>query len=271
MRKVAIIGCGAIGSVLIEAIARGVVKCKLVALMDIASEKCSSISSMHSLEGVAICSDLDCLLKASPTLVVEAASQEAVKMYVPRVLEMGIDVVVLSVGALLDEKLISEIRKVMGLSKARVYIPSGAIAGLDAVKALSLTGIDRVVLKTTKNIRSFDRNTLRKLGVDVENVKTKTLIYSGKASEAVKLFPANINVVAALALASGVEPNVEIYADPMAMHNIHEIIVEGKASKIFIRVENVPHPQNPRTSYLAALSAATLLKRLCEEGVEVGT
>ncbi len=143
----------------------------------------------------------------------------------------------------------------------RVYAPTGAIAGLDAVRAMRHAGIDRVVLRTRKNPRS--------LGVDVDR---ETLLFRGPAREAVKRYPFNVNVAAALALAAGVEPEVEIVADPRVDRNIHEVIVESSASRLTLRVENIPSPQNPKTSYLAALSCIELLRRIASPSwLEVGT
>ena len=164
--RVGVIGCGAIGSVLVGAICGGSVKAELVALMDMYPEKCENLVKSFCREflNITICKDLECLLNAKPWLVVEAASQQAVKEYIPTILNHGISVVVLSVGALLDENILKAVKETSRAGKARVYIPSGAIAGLDAVKALAGAGIDRVVLKTHKNVRAFDSETLRKLG-----------------------------------------------------------------------------------------------------------
>jgi aspartate dehydrogenase len=81
-----------------------------------------------------------------------------------------------------------------------------------------------------------------------------------------------VNVIAVLALASGRIPWVEVYADPALSVNVHEIEIESEASSIRVRVENIPHSSNPRTSYLAALSAIRLLKQLSEDAyIHVGT
>jgi len=200
------------------------------------------------------------LLEAKPELIVEEASQQAVKELVPKLLRHGVDVAVLSVGALLGRDTYREVLEASRQSRASVYIPSGTIAGIDAVKALANVGVKRVVVRTYKNAQAFDRSTLEKLGV--RGVRGRTMIYQGSGEEAVRLFSANVNIIATLALASGVIPWVEIYADPDLERNIHEIEIESNASRIHIRVENVPHPQNPRTSYLAALSAIQLLKQL---------
>jgi predicted dinucleotide-utilizing enzyme len=126
------------------------------------------------------------------------------------------------------------------------------------------------VLRSYKNVKAFDKEVLKRLGF--EDIKEKTRIFEGNGRTAVKLFPANVNVVATLTLASGKIPWVEVYADPLLDKNVHEIEIEGGASKMYIRVENAPHPINPRTSYLAALSVIQLIKQLTEDvGLSIGT
>lgn len=262
MKKIALIGCGAIGSVIVDAIARREIEAELVALMDMHPDRCVSLAKKIS-EEVEICKDLECVIGSKPHIVVEAASQEAVREYVPALVGRGIDVVVLSVGALLEKRLLNELIELSRRSKARIYVPSGAVAGIDAIKAIAIVGAKKVVLRTTKNVKAFDPNTLKQLGIDPNRITHRTVVFQGPASIATKMFPANINVVATLALASGVEPQVEIYADPEAESNVHEIEVESDVSKIYIKVVNRPHPQNPRTSYIAALSVIKLLKQLC--------
>lgn len=262
MKRLALIGCGAIGSVIVDAIARGEIEAKLVALMDMHPDRCTSLAKKIS-EEVEICKDIECIFELKPHMVVEAASQEAVREYVPALVGRGIDVVVLSVGALLEKKLLNELIELSRASKARIYVPSGAIGGIDAVKAIGIVGVKKVVLRTTKNVKAFDPNTLKQLGIDPNKITHRTIVFRGPASVATKMFPANINVVTTLALATGMEPYVEIYADPEADSNVHEIEVESNVSKIYIKMVNRPHPQNPKTSYIAALSVIKLLRQLC--------
>ncbi|AEM38152.1 aspartate dehydrogenase [Pyrolobus fumarii 1A] len=261
MKRVAIIGCGAIGSELAKAIDDGLVPAQLVALFDIKRDRCDKVAS--SLERVKpkVVSSMDEVLEVKPDVIVEAASQAAVAEYGPRILERGVDLIVLSVGALLDNSVLKSLEEASRKGGGRVYAPTGAIAGLDAIRALRIVGINKVVLRTRKPPKS--------LGVDVNDV---TVLYRGPAREAVKKYPFNVNVAAALALAAGVEPLVEIVADPKVERNIHEIIVESAASRLTIRVENVPSPSNPRTSYLAALSCIELVRRIVSpRWLEVGT
>ncbi len=269
--RMGVIGCGVIGSVIVNAICKGDIRAELVALMDALPEKCEKLlAKCRTRQNIIVCRDLECLLKVKPQLVVEAASQQAVRDYVPKILAEGIDVVVMSVGALLDEELYREIMTINKSSNAKLYIPTGAIAGIDAVKALSSLGIKRVVMKTYKNVKAFDPKILKQLGF--EEIRDRTKIFEGNGAIAVKLFPSNVNTIATLALASGKIPWVEVYADPLLNRNVHEIEVESVASKICIRVENVPHPDNPKTSYLAALSVIQLLKQLSgDTTIVIGT
>jgi len=268
--RIGIIGCGAIGSVLFKAFEDKVVDDELVALYDIYPDKCRELVEKSSNVKPVICSEFECLIRSKPDLVVEAASQEAVREYVPKLVSNGISVVVLSVGALIDEELRKTITEKCRETGARVYVPSGAIAGVDAITALSLEGIDRVILITRKNPRSISRESLEKLGFNQE-IDRETIIFEGSAEEAVRRLPFNINVAATLKLASNAEVLVRFIADPSVDKNIHEIILESKTTKIHMVIENTPHPQNPKTSYLAALSAVKLLKKITSEALIVGT
>ncbi len=259
--RLAVIGCGAIGGEIVSAVAEGVVHAELVALMDIYPDRCAELARRHGVRPV-ITESISQLLSTSPDLVVEAASQEAVRSYGVEVVSRGVDLVVMSVGALLDDGLRERLEKIAHASGATIYVPSGAIAGLDAVRALRLSGIKRVVLRTRKPPRALG----------MEDVEGPVKVFEGPAREAVKRFPRNINVVAALSLASGTEPWVEIVADPGIERNTHEIIVEAEASRLHIVVENKPSPRNPRTSHLASLSVIELLRGLSRvESIRVGT
>ncbi len=230
---------------------------KLVAVYDSKEEAARVLTSKLSKQKPRIASSLEDLLAEEPDLVVEAASQEAVREYAETVLSSGADLMVLSVGALADEPLLSRLLQAARSSGRRIYVPSGAIAGLDGVRASSIVGVKSVVLETRKPPKSL-------------GVKREGLLFEGPASEAVRLYPFNVNVAASLMLAAGIEPLVRLIADSALERNVHEIRLESDASKITIRVENVPHPSNPRTSYLAALSAIALLKKLSEP-IWVGT
>ncbi len=108
--------------------------------------------------------------------------------------------------------------------------------------------------------------------IDLKSFPEKTLLFEGSAEAAIAAFPANVNVAASLSLA-GIGPKetrVRVFVDPKASRNIHEISAEGDFGKLTCRVENVPSPDNPRTSFLAALSAIATLKKLTEP-LQIGT
>ncbi len=265
MKRVAVIGCGAIGSELVKAVAKGIVRAELVALFDMVKDKCVDLVGKYGLKNTRVVESIDDLLATNPDVVVEAASQDAVRQYAIKILERGSSLVVLSVGALMDRDLLGKLVDIASRSGARIYVPSGAIAGLDALKAIRIVGVNRVVIRTRKPPRSL--KPCGALSYRPESVTQPTVVYRGRASEAVKVLPFNVNVAAALSLASGIDVEVEVVADPTIDRNVHEIIVDSPASRITIRIENVPSPSNPKTSYLAALSAIALLKKVCEEEV----
>ncbi len=273
MRRVAIIGCGAIGTELAKAIDNGTVPAELTALYDIIKDKCVELTKSLKNSSPKVVSSIDELLSTKPDVVVEAASQEAVREYALKVLKSGAEFMIMSVGALLDEGFFNELIKATREYGVKVHVPTGAIAGLDAIRALRLVGIDEVIIRTRKPVKALAKSPyVTRLGIDLSSIKEPKVIFRGRAREAVKAFPANINVSAALTLAAGVEAYVEIVADPTISRNVHEIEVRSRASRLLVRVENVPTPTNPKTSYLATLSAIEALKEICEErGIKVGT
>jgi len=260
VKRVAVIGCGSIGSEVVRAIEEGYVKAELVALYDIIKDKCVELTKQLRSQEPRVVSDLRELMTEKPEIVVEAASQDAVREYGEEVLRGGASLVVLSVGALMDPNTLNKLLKAAEEGNTYIYVPTGAIAALDAVRALRRVGFEKVTLRTRKPPTS-----LKLVGEptkDLSKVREPTAVFRGKASEAVKKLPFNINVSAALSLASGTDAEVEVIADPNVRRNVHEIEVISKASRITVRVENVPSPRNPRTSYLATLSAIELLRKL---------
>ncbi|MEM3873770.1 MAG: aspartate dehydrogenase [Candidatus Bathyarchaeia archaeon] len=269
---VGLIGCGAIGTVLAQAIdKRQAGDTCLRIVFDRNLERAKNLAQrLKSKPGVAK-SFRELLECHGVNLVVEAASQEAVRAYAVDVLKSGKDLMIMSVGALVDSELLSEISRTAKEGGRKVYIPSGAIAGLDGLKASAIGKIESVTLTTRKPVESLVDNPyfMRKTGGRVEK---PTLIYEGSAAEACKLFPANVNVAATLSLAGmGAEKTiVRVVADPTVSQNIHEIEVRGEFGELRVHVENVPSAENPKTSFLAALSAIATLKKLTEPLV-IGT
>jgi len=192
-------------------------------------------------------------------LVIEAAAPQAVSETVPTVLEHGVDVIIMSIGALMDTKLRENLENLASKNNAKIYAPSGAIVGIDGLKAASIGKIESATLVTRKPPRS--------LGVSAEE---ETILYEGKAGDAVRKFPMNINVAAALSLACGKEVDVKIIADPSVDRNMHEVQVVGDFGEIKTITQNVRCSMNPKTSVMAAYSAIKLLNSL-NETFRIGT
>lgn len=276
--RVCLIGCGAIGSELAVAIDSGKVgSATLVALFDIAKDSTRMLGLRLQNKNVAMFSTFS-ELTSSPEfrdsdIVIEAASQAAAKNFSKRVVEHKKDLLLMSVGALADELFLSQLLNVVSMNGKHIYIPSGAIAGIDAIKSVKGM-LDSVTLTTTKNPSALAGAPFFDSDPTILNtMKKKTLVYEGTAADAINKFPANINVAAVLSLAGiGIqETKVKIIADPHITVNQHQIEAAGAFGKIGITVRNIPSPNNPKTSFLAVLSAIECLRSLCSSGIKVGT
>lgn len=269
LKKIGIVGCGAIGSEIAKAILQDFASvARLSALYDIDHLKARGLSKKLGKSNLAA-PDLKALI-AKSDLVVECASAQASAQIARQAIESGRDCMLMSVGGLLEGDKILKLAQRAGV---RLYIPSGAICGIDGLKAHSLAGLKKVSLTTRKPAIAL-KNAPYVIDnkIDLSRIKKETLLFSGKAKDAVKAFPQNINVAAVLSLA-GIGKNktmVRIIASPDADINSHEIEIESKAGKAFIRCENIPCPNNPKTSYLAVLSAISALKQIFES-VRIGT
>ena len=199
---------------------------------------------------------------ASAQLVVEAASQAALRDLAPKVLARGLPLVALSVGALGDAAFLEQVSSLARKSGGRLLVPSGALGGLDAVRAAAEAGLDEVTLVTAKPPAGFG----------LKDVTEPRVLYDGPATDAVRLFPKNVNVAAALSLAgAGFEKTrVRIVADPALDANTHTVVAKGAFGEMTCRVENRPSPDNPASSYLASLAAIALVRRFVSP-VQVGT
>jgi aspartate dehydrogenase len=270
MLKIGVIGCGTIGTELCRAIDTKIINARLAAIYDRSTEHCDGL--IGSLRNKPKILPPEKLISESD-IVVECASASAVHEFGNAVLESGKDLVVLSVGAFADEHLLKKLIKQATAHNCRIYIPSGAITGIDGLKSASIAHVKKVVLSTTKNPQGLKGAPhILKNAIDLESFREKTLLFEGSATEAIKAFPANINVAVSLSLA-GIgtqDTRVRVFVDPGATSNIHEISVEGDFGKFTCRIENIPSPDNPRTSYLAALSAIATLKKITEP-FQIGT
>ncbi len=263
-KKIGIIGCGTIGKEICRALLSGQVNASLCGVADAMPESLRKATEDFSREfGVTIpVLSTEELIKAAD-LVVEATSKAAAPAIVEIALAHGRDIILLSAGALLEayESLSARAAE----AGCRIYVPSGALGGLDAVKGAMSGEVYSVTLTTTKPPKGLAGVPyLESKGIDVLALREATEVFAGTAREAVPLFPANINVAAALSMA-GVGPDktlVRIVADPACTRNTHEVRIEGSFGVFTSKCENLPAPFNPRTSTMASFSTIALLRRL---------
>jgi aspartate dehydrogenase len=271
LKRVGLLGCGAIGSEIAFAIDSGNISAKLTHVYDFSKDNSKKLVDM--LKNKPIITENVGLLAASPVdLIIEAASQDAVRDNALSILQNRKDLMILSAGALLDEAIFDIIMDGCNDFNKRIYLPSGAIIGLDGIRAVQHE-LESVVLVTTKNPKAlkgakfFETST-----INPDEIRDVKIVYEGSAKDAVRLFPANINVAALISLAGigSEKTRVKIIADPNTDKNTHEIQAEGKFGKFSVKVENVPIPSNPKTSRLATLSAIECLRKICGVSLNVG-
>ena len=277
-KNISIIGCGAIGSELALSVDRMMIEnVTISSLLDIKHENAEILKSKLSNNNPVIFNDFSEYIKSDNfkdvDIVVEAASQNALTSYLNSIISLKKDALVMSVGAFANPEFFSQIIKNVEKNDTNLYLPSGAIAGIDAIKSVR-SSISYVTITTTKNPNSLkDSPFFKKTNITIDSIKKRTLIFEGSAIEAVQNFPANVNVAALLGLAGiGIEKTkVNVIADPSLRINKHEIKVIGKFGELIVRVKNVPSPTNPKTSYLAILSIIESLRSITTKGVKYGT
>jgi aspartate dehydrogenase len=250
MTSIGIVGCGAIGQALMRAVEGGKLP---VGIASVTSRTESSAREfLATLKNPPAYSPLDDLIAAAD-LVVEAAGGAVVPALAEQVFAAGKDLMIISVGALLDHPEIIERSRRTG---CRLYIPSGAIAGLDGIKSAVIGKIAHVTHTTRKPPAGLEGAPyLVERGISLAGLEEEKEIFSGSAREACRGFPANVNVTAAVSLA-GIGPDqtrVKIFAVPGLARNCHDIDVEGEFGKLHVHIENVPS-ENPKTGKLTALS-----------------
>ena len=243
VKKVGLIGCGAIGTVLAEAIERKLVDCRELVVYDVEPTKAQKLKASIDFP-VTIVGNIDELLAQKPKVIVEAASQQAVKDYIAKIVSSGTELIVMSTGALLD----------LNVNSSKIHFTSGAIGGLDALSSALLAGIDEVILISRKNPKGFG----------IYNTEEK-VVFEGTAEEAARRFPREMNVAATLALTvKPVKVKVRVFSDPSVTRNTHEIKVKWRYGEMNLLFANDPHPDNPHSSALAAWAAIRLLKTLLQ-------
>ena len=170
----------------------------------------------------------------------------------------------MSAGALADDDLRRRAEQAAARSGALFYVPSGGIGGLDALKTACLAGVDEVSIQVAKPPAAWKGSpTSRSLGVTLDRLAGAETLFEGPAREGVPHFPQNVNIAAVLALGGiGMDrTRLKVVADPALTLNTHTIRVSGPSGRFTLVLENVPSPENPKTSWLACYSALAALRR----------
>lgn len=258
MRTIAIAGLGAIGLDVARALDRGAEGLRLIAVS--ARDRTRAAAAVAGFASVPAVVDLDALAEAD--VVLEAAPAAVFEDVARPAIAAGRILVACSAGALLPRMELVEAARRTG---ARIVVPTGALLGLDAVRAAAEGPVASVTIETRKPPGGLaGAPYLVQHGIALKGLTEPLLVFEGNALDAAAGFPANVNVAAALALA-GVGPErtrVEIWADPGVTRNTHTVRVDSDAARLTMTVENVPSEANPRTGKLTALSVLACLRGL---------
>ncbi len=256
-----LIGYGAVGSSVARMIGDGLAgPASLIAVLVRQPDRYADDAGRLGIPFTARTQDV---IDLAPDVVLESGGHSAFRQHVPTLLAAGIDVISISVGALADPTLLAETQAAAERGGGRLRIPSGAIAALDAISAAAVGRIDRVVHTVRKPpptlLDGEEGQAVLRSGVE-------RVLYDGPAREATQLFPANVNVIAAVSLAGiGLDrTEARVIADPAVVHNTHDVEVEGDFGRLRFRIENVPSVENPKTGRIVPLSLVRSLRALSE-------
>jgi aspartate dehydrogenase len=256
--RVAIAGLGTIGRVLARHLHDGMPGLALGAVAARDRAKAKAWLAAEKIDAPVVALDD---MPAHADLAVECAPAALIEGICVPMLTAGKQVMVLSCGALLPRPELLDLAKTHG---GRIIVPTGALLGLDAVAAAAEGEIRSVTMITRKPPRGLaGAPYLVDNDISVEGLIEAKRVFAGSARDAAAGFPANVNVVAALALA-GVGPDrtrIEIWADPAVSRNCHTIEVDADSARFTLSIENVPS-ENPKTGRIVALSVIAALRKL---------
>lgn len=268
--KIGIVGCGAIGSSLANVIVSNFSdKAQLASLYDIEMEKAYKLAKVLNNQKLVVLNLEDLISRVN--LVIEASKADSSAEIAKKTISLGKDIMIMSIGGIVEQY--KQLEALAKDKNARIYLPSGAICGMDGLKAAMCGKVNKVTLTTKKPPKAFlGVPYILKRKIRLDNINEDTVIFEGDAFTAIRAFPQNINVAATLSIAGiGIGKTiVRIVASPGAIANTHEIEIESDSGKIFTRTQNLVHPDNPKTSYLAVLSAVAALKQILAP-LKVGT
>jgi len=267
-KRVAIAGFGAIGKALARRLSAGFAGFELAAIGARDPKRTAAIVERTLGKSVPVVLSTELAGKAD--VLLECVPTDAFRRVVEPALGAGMTVITVSGAALLEHMDLETVAREAG---GRLILATGAIAGLDALRAARLGRIDSVRMVTRKPPASLA--SAKQVVADKKDLTKLTApecLFKGTAREGARRFPANVNVAAAVALA-GAGPDrteLEIWTDPAVERNTHRVVVEADTARIEVAIANVPSEDTPGTGRITALSMLAALERL-DSTLVVGT
>jgi len=257
VKRALVIGCGAIGRFVLQALASDAA----VAVTHLLERAARKDALARSLRGrphvISALSELDAPIDCA----LECAGHGAVADHVPQLLERGVNVALVSVGALAAPGLPERLEAAARTGGAQLTLVSGAVGGLDAIAAARVGGLEEVVYTGRKPPLGW-RGSPAEERVNLDALTQAAVIFEGTARDAARLYPKNANVAATVSLAGlGLErTRVKLVADPAVSRNVHQVAARGAFGELDIVLSGRPLPDNPKTSSLAAYAAVRALR-----------
>ncbi|OZI77976.1 hypothetical protein CAL22_01760 [Bordetella genomosp. 12] len=254
--RVGMIGYGAIGQSLARSLLAHPGQVQLTGVLTQSLEQ-GKAACTGELAAVAarLMSDRAEMLAQRPDLVIECAGHAAVDAHAAVVLQAGCDLMVVSIGALADERRRHALQEAASRHGRQILLVAGAIGGIDWLAAAREAGLHQVIYRGRKPPGAW-KGSAAEHALDLDGLTEPTLFFEGDAAQAARDYPRNANVAATVALATlGMsQTRVQLWADPTLTENLHEVEATGRAGRLRVQLENHPEADNPRTSMITAYS-----------------
>lgn len=259
VKRIGLIGFGAIGQAIAAHLQSSRASGIVLAGVCVRGRQIAEARQLLSSE-IVITESLERLLESKVDLVIEAAGQKAVIEYAERVLHAGLQLFVLSSGALADPDVRRRLRKAASTNGGGVSVPAGALAGFDGLLSMRQSGLTAVTYTSTKPPSAW-LGTPAEQNFSLADMCERTVIFRGTASEAALNYPKNANLAAAVALAGiGFEATqVELVADPQAIDNTGSVLAESPTATLDLKMSSRAFGDNPKTSEITALSVISAI------------
>lgn len=259
MKRAALIGCGGLGAVVADNLEKATEGAyRLTVLYSRSAEKREAYAART---GAKAAQSLDELIAQKPDIVIETAGVGAVREGAEKILAAGIDLVIVSIGALVDKAFYTKLEETARRSGARLYLASGAVGGFDALRTYALMGLTDVSITSLKAPESLEGAP----GLNGRTISTTEpeCVFEGGIADAIAGFPKNVNVAVATALAADFpETRVLIKTDPAITESTHRIEAAGPGVRTLLEFASEHDPANPRSSTSTAWSILALLKNI---------